>query len=74
MVYKVCEFKGVPRIKISEEPAKTTVAGAKSVIRAYNGLNQPMFDVLCMKDEFEAILESPYENAPAVYDRITKEA
>lgn len=73
MVYKVCEFKGVPRIKISEEPAKTTIAGAKSVIRAYNGRDQPMFDVLCLKDEYEAILEN-HSSVPAVYNRLTKEA
>ena len=37
MVYKVCEFKGIPRIKISEEAEKTTIAGSKSIIRAVNG-------------------------------------
>lgn len=55
MVYKVCEFKGKPRIKISEEPAKTTIAGAKSVLRAFDRAGKPMFDVLCNKNEFESI-------------------
>ena len=41
MVYKVCEFKGGPRIKISEEPGKTTIAGAKSVLRAKNNQGEP---------------------------------
>lgn len=59
MVYKVCEFKGTPRIKISEEPAKTTIAGAKSVLRAFNTSDQPMFDILCMREEFAAIIADP---------------
>ena len=73
MVYKVCELRGGPRIKISEEPSKTTIAGAKSVLRAFNTSGQPMFDVLCMRDEFEAILADP-SSISAVYDRIKKQA
>ena len=73
MVYKVCEFKGIPRIKISEEPEKTTIAGAKSVLRAFDRAGCPMFDVMCLKEEFERILAEP-EAVSAVYDRLTKEA
>ena len=72
MVYKVCEFKGVPRIKISEEPEKTTIAGAKSILRAFNTDSKPMFDILCLKHEFESILANPSQ-IEAVYDRLTKE-
>lgn len=72
MVYKVCEFKGGPRIKISEEPGKTTIAGAKSVLRAKNSQGEPQFDILCLKDEFESILENP-ATIDAVYDRIAKQ-
>ena len=71
MVYKVCEFKGIPRIKISEEPGKSTIAGAKSVLRAYNGAGSPMFDVLCLRSEYEEILANP-ESISGVYDRLTK--
>lgn len=67
MVYKVCEFKGLPRIKISEEPAKTTIAGAKSVLRAFDRAGAPMFDILCLKEEFETILGVP-EAVPCIYD------
>ena len=71
MVYKVCEFKGIPRIKISEEPAKTTIAGAKSILRAYNSAGAPMFDVMCLRSEYEDILANP-QSVPAIYDRLTK--
>ena len=73
MVYKVCEFKGTPRIKISEEPGKTTVAGAKSIIRALNGANEPIFDVLCMKSEFEGIIAEP-TSLTEVFDRLSKQS
>lgn len=36
MVYKVCEFRGLPRIKFSEEKEKTTIPGSKKVFRAYD--------------------------------------
>lgn len=73
MVYKVCEFKGVPRLKLSEEPEKTTVAGAKSVLRAFNKAGAPMFDVLCLASEYESILDDPASVCPSVYDRIRNE-
>ena len=49
MVYKVCEFKGIARLKRSEEAEKTTIAGSKSVIRALNADGSPAFDVLCLQ-------------------------
>jgi len=73
MVYKVCEFKGTPRIKLSEEPSKTTIAGAKSILRAFSEQGEPIFDILCMKNEFESILANP-QSLTTVYDRLTKEA
>lgn len=51
MVYKVCEFQGTPRIKISEEPEKTTIPGSKYVVRAFDDKDKPIFDVLCLMDE-----------------------
>ena len=72
MVYKICEFKGTPHLKISEEPAKTTIAGSKSVIRAINADGSPAFDVLCMQQEYEQILNEP-KNLSSVFDRISKE-
>lgn len=51
MVYKVCEFRGLPRIKISEEPEKTTIPGSKKVYRAFNVDKEPVCDVLCLEEE-----------------------
>ena len=72
MVYKVCEFKGGARIKVSEEPGKTTIPGAKSALRVRNSEGEPIFDLLCLKDEFQSILENP-ASVNAVYDRLTKQ-
>lgn len=51
MVYKVCEFRGLPRMKISEEAEKTTIPGSKKVLRAFDVDSKPIFDVLCLADE-----------------------
>lgn len=65
MVYKVCEFRGLPRIKFSEEKEKTTIPGSKKILRAFNKENRPEFDVLCL--ESEVISEGNLK----VFDRIT---
>lgn len=65
MVYKVCEFKGLPRLKISEESEKTTIPGSKKIVRAFNEEGQPIFDVLFLADE-----EVPAGDVE-VYHRIT---
>jgi nicotinate phosphoribosyltransferase len=54
MVYKVVEFKGTPRMKLSEETEKITTPGAKGAVRAFDSDNTPMFDVLCFSTEYEA--------------------
>ena len=51
MVYKVCEFKNTPRMKLSDEPEKTSIPGSKAVYRAFNAEGKPIFDVLCLNDE-----------------------
>lgn len=73
MVYKVCVFKDVPRLKLSEEAEKTTIAGAKSAVRAFNKAGAPMFDVLCLASEYESILATPSSVCPRVYDRVKGE-
>jgi len=55
MVYKICHLNDVPRIKLSEEPEKTTIPAKKVVIRAFND-GTPLFDVLCLDSEKEAFL------------------
>jgi len=70
MVYKVCEFKGIARLKRSEEAEKTTIAGSKSVIRALNADGSPAFDVLCLGEEYEQLLKAPEKLK--IFDRIAK--
>jgi len=65
MVYKVCEFGGLPRIKLSEEAEKTTIPGSKRVVRAFNDNNEPIFDVLFLADE-----EVP-NSSEKLYNRVT---
>ena len=54
MVYKVVEFMGTPRMKLSDEVAKITTPGSKASVRAYDKDNNPMFDVLCLQSEYES--------------------
>ena len=51
VVYKVVEFKGTPRIKMSDEAEKILVPGAKSTMRALTEDNKPLFDVMCLRTE-----------------------
>jgi nicotinate phosphoribosyltransferase len=53
VVYKVVEFQGIPRIKVSEELEKVLVPGAKRTLRALSKENKPLFDVLCLSTEQE---------------------
>ena len=65
MVYKVCEFRGLPRIKLSEETEKTTIPGSKNIVRAFSEKDEPLFDVLYLADE-----EVP-KNSDKIFDRVT---
>ena len=56
VVYKLMavdrgDGKLVPKIKISENPAKVTNPGVKKIIRFYNGNNRMMGDLLAHVDE-----------------------
>ncbi|KAM4574722.1 nicotinate phosphoribosyltransferase [Fundulus diaphanus] len=50
-VYKLVEVRGTPRMKISEDPEKTTVAGRKAVYRLLDADGHPFLDLLCLKVE-----------------------
>lgn len=65
MVYKVCEFQGLPRLKLSEETEKTTIPGSKKIVRAFNENDEPLFDALYLDDE-----EVP-ESSDRIFDRVT---
>lgn len=56
MVYKLVEIKGSPKIKLSDEFAKNTLPGPKSVLRIYeNNETKPSFDVICLHGEEEEL-------------------
>lgn len=50
-VYKLVEVRGRPRMKISEDPKKSTIAGRKAVYRLLDADGHPFLDLLCLKVE-----------------------
>ncbi|XP_069572952.1 nicotinate phosphoribosyltransferase isoform X2 [Brachyistius frenatus] len=47
-VYKLVEVRGRPRMKISEDPEKSTVPGRKAVYRLLDAEGHPFLDLLCL--------------------------
>ncbi|XP_026201894.1 nicotinate phosphoribosyltransferase [Anabas testudineus] len=56
-VYKLVEVRGRPRMKISEDPQKSTVPGRKAVYRLLDAEDHPFMDLVCLA------LEPPPEGA-----------
>ncbi|XP_019133042.1 nicotinate phosphoribosyltransferase [Larimichthys crocea] len=50
-VYKLVEVRGRPRMKISEDPKKSTVPGRKSVYRLVDAEGHPFLDLVCLAVE-----------------------
>ncbi|XP_062252139.1 nicotinate phosphoribosyltransferase [Platichthys flesus] len=50
-VYKLVEVRGRPRMKISEDPEKSTVPGTKSVYRLVDAEGHPFLDLVCLEVE-----------------------
>lgn len=50
-VYKLVEVRGRPRMKISEDPAKSTVPGRKSVYRLLDSEGHPFLDLVSLAVE-----------------------
>jgi len=50
-VYKLVALNGEPRIKLSEDPIKTTIPGNKNAFRVFDKDNQPICDVMAAADE-----------------------
>lgn len=50
-VYKLVEFAGNPRIKISQEPEKTTLPCRKSIYRLYGAEGFPLLDLMTLESE-----------------------
>ncbi|XP_054904937.1 nicotinate phosphoribosyltransferase isoform X1 [Poeciliopsis prolifica] len=50
-VYKLVEVRGRPRMKISEDPKKSTVAGRKAIYRLLDADGHSFLDLLCLTVE-----------------------
>ncbi|KAM9364655.1 nicotinate phosphoribosyltransferase isoform 2-T2 [Pholidichthys leucotaenia] len=50
-VYKLVEVRETPRMKISEDPEKTTIPGRKAVYRLLDAEAHPFLDLLCLVSE-----------------------
>jgi len=52
-VYKLVQFNGEPRIKLSQELVKVTIPGVKRVYRFFGGQDKktPLLDYMCLADE-----------------------
>nr|XP_046248082.1 nicotinate phosphoribosyltransferase isoform X2 [Scatophagus argus] len=50
-VYKLVEVRGKPRMKISEDPEKSTVPGRKDVYRLVDAEGHPFLDLVCLAVE-----------------------
>ncbi|XP_061093667.1 nicotinate phosphoribosyltransferase [Conger conger] len=50
-VYKLVEVRGSPKMKMTEDPEKSTVPGKKAVYRLLDAQGQPFLDLLCLSEE-----------------------
>ncbi|KAM9358135.1 nicotinate phosphoribosyltransferase [Symphorus nematophorus] len=50
-VYKLVEVRGTPRMKLSEDPQKSTVPGRKDVYRLVDAEGHPFLDLVCLAVE-----------------------
>ncbi|XP_041790497.1 nicotinate phosphoribosyltransferase [Chelmon rostratus] len=50
-VYKLVEVRGRPKMKISEDPEKSTVPGRKDVYRLVDAEGHPFLDLVCLAVE-----------------------
>ncbi|KAJ8389026.1 hypothetical protein AAFF_G00124230 [Aldrovandia affinis] len=50
-VYKLVEVRGSPRMKVSEDPEKSTMPGSKAVYRLLDSQGHPFLDLLCLCEE-----------------------
>ena len=60
MVFKLADVNGRPRMKLSEDPGKTTTPGRKKIYRLYSKEGYPILDLVMLADE----------EAPKVGERI----
>ncbi|MEE6514184.1 hypothetical protein FKM82_022216 [Ascaphus truei] len=50
-VYKLVQVNDSPRMKLSEDPEKTTIPGSKAVYRLYDSAGHPILDLMALAEE-----------------------
>ncbi|KAF4092231.1 hypothetical protein AMELA_G00018490 [Ameiurus melas] len=50
-VYKLVEVGGRPRMKLSEDPEKSTLPGRKAIYRLLDTDGHPQMDIICLSEE-----------------------
>ncbi|KAK3506901.1 hypothetical protein QTP70_031048 [Hemibagrus guttatus] len=50
-VYKLVEVGGRPRMKLSEDPEKSTLPGKKAIYRLLDADGHPQMDLICLSEE-----------------------
>jgi nicotinate phosphoribosyltransferase len=63
-VYKLVEYAGQPRMKVTSDPAKSTLPGCKRVLRVIDGNNRFVMDVLDLRDG----PDEPFTTGQVAYD------
>jgi nicotinate phosphoribosyltransferase len=63
-VYKLVEYAGQPRMKVTSDPAKSTLPGCKRVLRVIDDQDRFVMDVLDLKDGSG----EPFATGQVVYD------
>lgn len=65
-VYKLVEFAGQPRMKVTSDPAKSTLPGCKRVLRVVDDNDRFVMDVLDLRDA----KGDPFAAGQVVYDPV----
>nr|WP_320012477.1 nicotinate phosphoribosyltransferase [uncultured Desulfobulbus sp.] len=60
-VYKLVEFAGTPKMKITSDPAKTTLPGVKRVLRVLGPQGEYIQDLVCLIDESAQASDKVYD-------------
>ncbi|KAM9848655.1 nicotinate phosphoribosyltransferase [Aulostomus maculatus] len=63
-VYKLVEVRGRPRMKLSEDPEKSTVPGRKAVYRLVDADGHPFLDLVCLAGESPPVAGLPVSCHP----------
>ncbi|XP_017313374.1 nicotinate phosphoribosyltransferase isoform X1 [Ictalurus punctatus] len=68
-VYKLVEVGGRPRMKLSEDPEKSTLPGRKAIYRLLDTDGHPQMDLICLSEEPAPKVEEPIKCHPLGLDK-----